>query len=189
MTPGISGSFCRLLGVLKAGAAYVPLDPNYPPDRLAYMLENAAPVAMLTFESLKAKVPALEGLKVISMDSSEFMASCAIQDEDDPKMRVQKHGVTDHIKALLLMTPRRSLMQGGLQELRREMVQYDNDNAMFANDDDEQRSMVRADSDYELSQMASPDPVCADGAVYAPCMAEFNPCSAEMEEQLLFASE
>ncbi|PHM73776.1 non-ribosomal peptide synthetase [Xenorhabdus kozodoii] len=37
-----------LLAILKAGAAYVPLDPNYPAERLAYLLEDAAPVALLT---------------------------------------------------------------------------------------------------------------------------------------------
>src|SRR5581483_11345873 len=32
-----------ILAVLKTGAAYVPLDPDYPADRIAYMVEDAAP--------------------------------------------------------------------------------------------------------------------------------------------------
>ncbi len=38
---------CALLGVLKAGAAYVPLDPAYPTERLGYLLDDSAPVALL----------------------------------------------------------------------------------------------------------------------------------------------
>jgi amino acid adenylation domain-containing protein len=37
-----------LLGIWKAGAAYVPLDPAYPPERLAYILEDSAASALLT---------------------------------------------------------------------------------------------------------------------------------------------
>ena len=37
-----------LLGVLKAGAAYVPLDPSYPAERFRFMLEDSAPAVLLT---------------------------------------------------------------------------------------------------------------------------------------------
>ena len=43
-----------ILGVLKAGGAYLPMDTAYPEDRLAFMLEDAKPVALLTQESLVA---------------------------------------------------------------------------------------------------------------------------------------
>ncbi|HYU23838.1 MAG TPA: amino acid adenylation domain-containing protein, partial [Thermoanaerobaculia bacterium] len=43
-----------MLGVLKAGAAYVPLDPAYPAERLRYMLDTADAVALLTNETLAA---------------------------------------------------------------------------------------------------------------------------------------
>ena len=33
--------FVALLGVLKSGGAYVPMDPSYPPDRLALMMEDS----------------------------------------------------------------------------------------------------------------------------------------------------
>jgi amino acid adenylation domain-containing protein len=41
-----------LLGVLKTGAAYVPLDPHYPPDRLAFMLQDSRAKVVLTVASL-----------------------------------------------------------------------------------------------------------------------------------------
>ena len=37
-----------LLGILKAGAAYVPMDPSYPPERLKFMLEDAHVSVLLT---------------------------------------------------------------------------------------------------------------------------------------------
>ncbi|MEV4139311.1 non-ribosomal peptide synthase/polyketide synthase [Dactylosporangium sp. NPDC049742] len=37
-----------VLGVWKAGGAYVPIDPDYPADRIAFIVEDAAPVCVLT---------------------------------------------------------------------------------------------------------------------------------------------
>jgi amino acid adenylation domain-containing protein len=46
-----------LLGILKAGAAYVPIDPNYPLDRIGYMLEDAQIKVLLTQQPLIEHLP------------------------------------------------------------------------------------------------------------------------------------
>jgi amino acid adenylation domain-containing protein len=51
-----------LLGVLKAGGAYVPLDPAYPEERLRFMLEDSAPVALLTQSHLRERFGRAEWL-------------------------------------------------------------------------------------------------------------------------------
>jgi arthrofactin-type cyclic lipopeptide synthetase C len=42
-----------LLAILKAGGGYVPLDPSYPAERLAYMLDDCAPMVVLTQNALR----------------------------------------------------------------------------------------------------------------------------------------
>jgi amino acid adenylation domain-containing protein len=54
-----------LLGILKAGAAYVPLDPGYPEERLAYMFDNAQLSVLLTQSELAQRPSA----KVICLDT------------------------------------------------------------------------------------------------------------------------
>ncbi|VWD34050.1 non-ribosomal peptide synthetase [Burkholderia contaminans] len=50
-----------LVGVLKAGAAYLPIDPDYPAERIAYMLRDARPAVAITQAHLREQVEAALG--------------------------------------------------------------------------------------------------------------------------------
>jgi non-ribosomal peptide synthetase component F len=54
-----------LVGILKSGAAYLPLDPEYPLDRLTYMLEDARPAALLTVAAIVPHLPPFEGHRLV----------------------------------------------------------------------------------------------------------------------------
>ncbi|WP_330333704.1 amino acid adenylation domain-containing protein [Streptomyces sp. NBC_00536] len=58
-----------VLGVLKAGGAYLPLDPAYPAQRLAFMLQDAAPPVVLTERALAGLLPAV-GAEVLEVEDA-----------------------------------------------------------------------------------------------------------------------
>jgi malonyl CoA-acyl carrier protein transacylase len=62
-----------LLGILKAGAAYVPLDPDYPQERLQFMLEDSKVKVLLSQSNLLKRLPVSTettvAAKVICLDS------------------------------------------------------------------------------------------------------------------------
>jgi amino acid adenylation domain-containing protein/thioester reductase-like protein len=57
-----------LLGVLKAGGAYLPLDPSFPSERLAFMLEDSGASVVLTLSALLPELPKTNA-KVICLDA------------------------------------------------------------------------------------------------------------------------
>ena len=65
-----------MLAILKAGAAFVPLDPSYPAETLSFMLADARASILLTQQALPASPPQ-SGVKVISLD----VAASEISDE------------------------------------------------------------------------------------------------------------
>nr|WBO80847.1 amino acid adenylation domain-containing protein [Streptomyces sp. SBE_14.2] len=56
------------LAVLKTGAAYLPVDPDYPAERIAFMFDDARPAAVLTTETYRAAVPGVTGAPVLLVD-------------------------------------------------------------------------------------------------------------------------
>ncbi|WP_031079848.1 non-ribosomal peptide synthetase, partial [Streptomyces sp. NRRL S-118] len=59
-----------LLGILKSGAAYVPLDPAYPADRLAYMLDDSGAEILVTHRDLSSGLP-LGDVRVVDLDAED----------------------------------------------------------------------------------------------------------------------
>ncbi|MER8105695.1 amino acid adenylation domain-containing protein, partial [Kitasatospora sp. NPDC094016] len=59
-------SVVAVLGVLKAGAAYLPVDPSYPASRIAYMLEDACPALVIDDPALVAKASEASEVSAVS---------------------------------------------------------------------------------------------------------------------------
>ncbi|MHA6629888.1 amino acid adenylation domain-containing protein [Pseudonocardia sichuanensis] len=78
-----------LLGVLKAGAVYVPMDPAYPRDRLAYMISDIRPAAALTTTDVHAAldVELPDGMPVLRLDDPATVAGRPGTDPATPRAR------------------------------------------------------------------------------------------------------
>src|SRR5246127_5448031 len=57
-----------MLAVLKTGAAYLPIDPGHPRERIGFMLADAAPIAVITTTGLR---PRLDGFDVVVIDVND----------------------------------------------------------------------------------------------------------------------
>ncbi|WP_341472681.1 acetate--CoA ligase [Serratia marcescens] len=64
-----------LFGVLASGAAYMPLDLDYPRERLALMCDDARPAMLLTHRATQANMPDLP--QVLCLDDAACLARCA----------------------------------------------------------------------------------------------------------------
>ena len=90
-----------LLAVLKAGGAYVPLDPAYPSERLRFMLEDSAPVALLTQTHLEGLFPELHDvLPVLALNNGDAFWKDLSDTNPDP----DRIGLTPNHLAYVIYT-------------------------------------------------------------------------------------
>ncbi|MGH3874274.1 MAG: amino acid adenylation domain-containing protein [Pseudonocardiaceae bacterium] len=66
-----------LLAVAKAGGGYLPVDPTYPEQRIAYMLTDAAAVVVLTCAAVAAQVPRVPGATWMLLDDPATLTAMA----------------------------------------------------------------------------------------------------------------
>jgi len=98
------------LAVVKAGAAFLPIDPDYPADRVAFMLDDAEPVVVLTRTGLLPDLPdsaavlldepgLLDGLPPHGLDAPELIRPLLL---DDPAYVIYTSGSTGVPKGVVV---------------------------------------------------------------------------------------
>ncbi|WEP00541.1 amino acid adenylation domain-containing protein (plasmid) [Streptomyces sp. FXJ1.172] len=71
------------LAVMKAGAAYLPLDPGYPADRIAYTLNDAHATLVITHSATAVSLPRSGGLRRIDLDDATTTEFCGKAEASD----------------------------------------------------------------------------------------------------------
>ncbi|RMP52321.1 Syringopeptin synthetase B, partial [Pseudomonas syringae pv. atrofaciens] len=104
-----------LLAILKAGGGYVPLDPAYPVERIAYMLEDSTPAAVLAQTATQGLLADVS-VPVINLDLSDW------QDESVQNPRVP--GLTSAHLAYLIYTSGSTGMPKGVMIEHRNTVNF-----------------------------------------------------------------
>jgi amino acid adenylation domain-containing protein len=82
-----------LLAIMKAGAAFVPLDTDFPDDRLRYIIEDAAMPLIVSEAALQAKLPALAQQRVLLLDEVDWDSSAAAPDMDSAALGILPGGL------------------------------------------------------------------------------------------------
>ncbi|WP_038266002.1 non-ribosomal peptide synthetase, partial [Xenorhabdus cabanillasii] len=113
-----------LLAILKAGGAYLPLDPAYPTERLVYMLEDAAPIVVLTqtewVDRLSNTVSTNVIPTIVLNDQQEaFLTSQPAYNPD-----VQVSGLTSHHLAYVIYTSGSTGLPKGVAITHRNTVNF-----------------------------------------------------------------
>lgn len=92
-----------ILGVLKAGAAYVPLDPDYPRARLDFMVADAEVRLVLTHAAASSRVPSkVDTVLDVAETLDDSADRCApVMHEDDPAYVIYTSGTTGRPKGVV----------------------------------------------------------------------------------------
>ncbi|MGM9951360.1 MAG: amino acid adenylation domain-containing protein, partial [Lysinibacillus sp.] len=72
LLPRSADMIVSILAVLKTGAAYVPIDPIYPQDRINYILEDAAPHCVITTQGLTTEIERIDTITLEELSYSSY---------------------------------------------------------------------------------------------------------------------
>jgi len=94
-----------LLAILKAGAAYLPLDLDYPAERLKYMLQDAQPIYLITIlEMLQHLVHVTQNVSLLCLDDTGIANTLAGVSKANPTDQDRPRPFTPHSPAYVIYT-------------------------------------------------------------------------------------
>ncbi|GAB3505193.1 non-ribosomal peptide synthetase [Amycolatopsis cihanbeyliensis] len=146
------------VAVLQAGAAFLPVDPDYPAERIAFMLSDAEPSVVLTTEETAGVVPTVQGTTVVALDSAETVAALA-------ERRADEVGDAERIAPLSLGAPAYLIYTSGSSGVPKGVVVPHAGLASFAAAEIEQFAVT---ADSRVLRFSSPS---FDASVLELCMA------------------
>jgi amino acid adenylation domain-containing protein len=106
-----------VLAVMKAGGAWVPVDPAHPPERVAYVLQDSGAALVLTHARLRGRVPASLPVQVLALDE----ARAEIEEESAEPV---ESGVTAENLAYVIYTSGSTGRPKGVAMHHRGVVNY-----------------------------------------------------------------
>ncbi|ASS75853.1 non-ribosomal peptide synthetase [Tumebacillus algifaecis] len=95
--PRVAELVVAMLAVLKAGAAYLPLDPDYPGERIKHVLEDAKPLCLITNQLTAANLSELMTVKKVVLDEPDLAnklercSDCGLRDDELIERRSSLH--------------------------------------------------------------------------------------------------
>jgi pristinamycin I synthase-3/4 len=93
-----------LLGIVKSGAAYLPVDPGYPPERIAFLLRDARPAATLITRAVAGTIGGAVGGPAIVLDQADTVRAVGRCPDRDPTDADRVRPLSVHSPAYVIYT-------------------------------------------------------------------------------------
>ena len=140
-----------LLGILKSGAAYIPLDPGYPQARLAQMIASAKLTSVVTTAALAGSFPDVQVICIDESPAADGDTTTAHPSDSDPIYAIFTSGSTGQPKAA-------SVFHSGFANL---LDWYRNELSLGPDD----RTLVISSPSFDLTQKNLFTPLLTGGTL------------------------
>nr|WP_211186035.1 non-ribosomal peptide synthetase [Brenneria salicis] len=127
--PRSTDSLVAIFGVLASGAAYMPLDLDYPRERLTLMCEDAQPVLLLTHRAVVGQMPDLP--LTLCLDDDDIQAECRKMSAEPVRNAERREALCSEHLAYMIYTSGSTGRPKGVMSTHRGLLNLLNSHAAF----------------------------------------------------------